>query len=132
MAKATTPIGVDMPLVDVPSSFPGFKFEEYADDLAMRLLTVDPAQLTLGILGGYGTGKTTMLKAILKSVQKPRKVEKKETVHCIWFEAWRYEHEDNLFLPLLATLLRNTKLMTAAYDLSEQRSLTPAVSPSLL
>lgn len=53
----------------------------------------DP-QFAIGIFGGWGSGKTTLMRAIEMRLS---------TQNCatVWFSAWRYEKEDHLIVPLL-------------------------------
>jgi len=59
--------------------------------------------LTLGVFGGYGSGKTTLMQAIRRDLgADPGEV----PPVTVWFNAWRYDHERHLFLPFLAALER--------------------------
>ena len=53
----------------------------------------DP-QFAIGIFGGWGSGKTTLMHAI-ESRLSP------QTCAIVWFSAWRYEKEEHLIVPLL-------------------------------
>jgi hypothetical protein len=52
----------------------------------------------IGIFGDWGSGKTTLMHAI------ERELEAAETVVTLWFNAWRYEREEHLIVPLLDAL----------------------------
>jgi predicted KAP-like P-loop ATPase len=47
-------------------------------------------RFTVGIYGGWGTGKTT----IMQMIQKHLDEEYKNDIKTIWFYAWRYENEE--------------------------------------
>src|SRR5205814_1871326 len=55
-------------------------------------------QFAIGIFGDWGSGKTTLMRAIERELQKHR------DVVCVWFNAWRYEREPDLIVPMLDTL----------------------------
>lgn len=104
--------GALQPFVDVPADEPGLDVPDVAKVLAGRLLGAVPPRMTTGVFGGYGTGKTTLMGAIrreldeFKSVSRPNSRTKPTElpVHTVWFEAWRYDHELHLLVPLLAQL----------------------------
>jgi hypothetical protein len=57
------------------------------------------ARFTVGIFGDWGTGKTTLMKMILQELEKNSKILP------VWFDAWRYEREDDLaVIPFLRTV----------------------------
>lgn len=64
--------------------------------LADEIMQETPAIRSLLLAGDWGTGKTSTLNAI-----KSEFAEKNNDVVVIFFEAWRYEYEDNLLLALL-------------------------------
>lgn len=64
--------------------------------LANEINQEAPAIRSLLLAGDWGTGKTSTLNAI-----KSEFAEKNNDVVVIFFEAWRYEYEDNLLLALL-------------------------------
>jgi energy-coupling factor transporter ATP-binding protein EcfA2 len=74
----------------------GAGFDVYAGALADVVLQSKP-HFAIGIFGDWGSGKTTLMKAIHKLVDGP------ETIP-VWFNAWRYEKEEHLIVPLLDTL----------------------------
>ena len=68
-------------------------FDELAD--AFRsVIETSPAQFAIGVFGGWGSGKTTLMQAI-KSRLNPK------NCAVVWFSAWRYEKEQHLIVPLL-------------------------------
>jgi hypothetical protein len=84
-------------LLDSPADSPGLGYNGYADALT-EVITSGRAEFAVGILGGWGSGKTTLMRAI------KRRLDDDDDVIPVWFAAWRYEREPNLLLPLLDVL----------------------------
>ena len=59
--------------------------------------------ITLGIFGGWGTGKTSLMKMLFESLRENREIIP------VWFDAWRYQNEPNLLIPLLFALRDGSK-----------------------
>jgi hypothetical protein len=85
--------GVARLLLDVPSERPVLGFEQISRALAETIMQSDP-RFAIGVFGGWGSGKTTLMQAI------ERKLDPREVVS-VRFVAWRYEKEDHLIVPLL-------------------------------
>jgi predicted KAP-like P-loop ATPase len=86
---------IDEPARDVPD------FREHAERLPKIIVGSKP-QFTVGIFGGWGTGKTTMMQMINDHIKKSYS----DTVTTIWFDSWRYEREKySLMIPLLRTII---------------------------
>jgi predicted KAP-like P-loop ATPase len=71
-------------------------FDHYASALADIVVQSSP-QFAVGIFGDWGSGKTTLMRAI------GARIESDETIP-VWFNAWRFEKEQHLIVPLLDTL----------------------------
>jgi KAP family P-loop domain len=80
-------------LLDVPSRQPALGFSSTARALAEIVMESDP-QFAIGILGGWGSGKTTLMRAIENHLDPERTIS-------VQFNAWRYEKEEHLIVPLL-------------------------------
>jgi hypothetical protein len=65
----------------------------YATALQEIITQSDP-RFAIGIFGGWGSGKTTLMEAIKARLDEARMVP-------VWFTAWRYEKEEHLIVPLL-------------------------------
>ena len=80
--------------------------------------------LTIGIYGEWGSGKTSFLKMVAKHIneqslsekarmrlkdgqisEKEKKKLMEQGISPIWFDAWKYDREDNLWASLLQTIL---------------------------
>jgi len=83
-------------LIDAPSSAPVLGYDEYADALA-DIIHKSAPQFAVGIFGDWGSGKTTLMHALRQRLDQ-------EKVVPVEFSAWRYEKEDHLIVPLLATI----------------------------
>jgi hypothetical protein len=81
-------------LLDGPAVRPGLGFDGYAVALAETILD-SRAEFAVGIFGSWGSGKTTLMRAIEQILGEH------ENVVAVWFAAWRYERDPNLLLPLL-------------------------------
>jgi len=91
-------------LLDVPEEQPIFGFDEYASALVSAILGTEP-HFTIGIFGKWGSGKTTLLKkteSLLKSSYS-------EKVLTVFFDAWRYQREEHMALPILDTLFEHLR-----------------------
>jgi len=84
-------------ILDEPAKKLGASFDVYADSLA-EIVVESTAHFAIGIFGDWGSGKTTLMEAIRKRVAE------NPTVVPVWFNAWRYEREQHLIVPLLDTL----------------------------
>lgn len=84
-------------LLDDPATLPGLGFPSYASAFA-EIIEHSKAQFAIGIFGDWGSGKTTLMRAI------QRQFEARGDIVTVWFNAWRYEKEPHLIVPLLDTL----------------------------
>ena len=86
---------IDKPATDVSN------FKDYSERLSQIIVKSVP-QFTVGIFGGWGTGKTTMMKIIKDEIDKNYS----DVATTIWFDSWRYEKEEySLMIPLLRTII---------------------------
>lgn len=82
-------------LLDTPSDLPALGFDGIATALAGIIGESEP-RFAIGIFGGWGSGKTTLMRTIERKLGPD--------VVPVWFNAWRYEREEHLILPLLDVL----------------------------
>jgi hypothetical protein len=84
-------------LLDEPARSLALGFDDYGDALTEVVLRSRP-QFAVGIFGDWGSGKTTLMEGIA------RQLEPRDDVVQVWFNAWRYEQEPHLIVPMLDTL----------------------------
>jgi ABC-type dipeptide/oligopeptide/nickel transport system ATPase component len=80
-------------LLDSPAEQPALGFSGYTAALREIIENSRP-QFAIGIFGGWGSGKTTLMHALEKSLDKKK-------IIAVRFSAWRYEKEEHLIVPLL-------------------------------
>jgi hypothetical protein len=83
-------------LLDSPTSTPALGFSHTGRAFAAIISESQP-QFAIGIFGGWGSGKTTLMKAIKSALPA-------DTVVSVEFNAWRFEREPQLLVPLLDTI----------------------------
>jgi hypothetical protein len=83
-------------LLDAPTENPALGYRQIAAAFA-EVITQSKPNFAIGIFGGWGSGKTTLMTAIKAALPKDDFV----TVN---FNAWRFEREPQLLIPLLDTI----------------------------
>lgn len=84
-------------LLDIPAQRPTLNFGQIARALAAVIGTSEP-RFAVGVFGGWGSGKSTLMDEI------ERLVEGQEGAITVRFNAWRFERESHLIIPLLDTI----------------------------
>ena len=59
--------------------------------------------LTIGVYGEWGSGKTSFLKMVDEELRG-------RDIYPIWFNAWKYDQEDNLWSALIQTILEQVRV----------------------
>lgn len=115
----------DAPLRD--GGVADFHFDEFAVTLA-RLIASSGTEtpLTIGINGAWGSGKTSLLLRVKNMLDKPADEagkhrfanvgEKFRKCKTVWFDAWKYNSEDQLLVALIRVILETM----ASGNLGEQ------------
>ena len=80
-------------ILDVPAQNPELNFAEFASAFKDIIEGSEP-RFSIGIFGGWGAGKTTLMMEILNKLDEKKSV-------TVPFSAWRYEKEEHLIIPLL-------------------------------
>ena len=83
-------------LLDAPANQPALGCAEIARAFAGIIADSEP-NFAIGIFGGWGSGKTTLMGAIKAALPA-------NGVVALNFNAWRYEREPQLLVPLLDTI----------------------------
>ncbi len=78
-------------IIDAPSKEGVLDFQNYSQNLANIIIGTIP-QFAIGIFGGWGTGKTTLMRMIEGELLSKAS----DRVLTVWFDAWRYEREKYL------------------------------------
>jgi hypothetical protein len=79
-------------------------FDRYSETI-IRLIKGSTPNFSIGIYGEWGTGKTTMMKSI------EQRLKSEKDILTVWFNAWRYEREEQFALVSL--------MKTIAYKMDE-------------
>lgn len=94
-----------------------FGFAAYASAITELIATKsNKTPFTIGISGKWGSGKTTLMKAIEQELQKipynenvPIKDQAFRRIKCVWFEAWKYKEEDEVLAALIEVVISSMK-----------------------
>ena len=92
-------------LDDRPTDSDALDFLPYRDTLAD--IIADPATrtpLTVGIYGGWGSGKTSLMQMVKNHLEAVLS-QRGEEAQAVWFNAWQYGNEDALWRALLLQVL---------------------------
>lgn len=95
-----------------------FGFDSYANTLAGLMANKkNETPLVIGIYGHWGSGKTTLMRAIQERLSGPKQLGElakrldtspKEFRSCktVWFQAWKYEKESEILAGLLESIFQ--------------------------
>jgi len=81
---------------DQPTEKDALDFTPYVETLADIIQTGD-TPLTIGVFGGWGSGKTSLMKMVKKQLPDDFTV--------VWFDAWKYDKEETLWRAFLLSVL---------------------------
>ena len=95
--KFTFPI-ISM-LSDKETDIDALGFEPYVDSLSELITEEGITPFTIGIFGSWGTGKTSLM-LMLK-----RKLEFLDNVRTVWFNAWKFDDEEQIWAALIQSVL---------------------------
>ena len=94
-------MGEPLPVIaDIPTETPGLGFDEYVEAMVDAVRGGHPAQFTIGIYGPWGSGKSSILRAM------QLRLAASEDVTPVFFDAWRYEQSEHIIVPLLHEIHR--------------------------
>ncbi|MBC2696551.1 MAG: SUMF1/EgtB/PvdO family nonheme iron enzyme [Desulfobacteraceae bacterium] len=82
------------------------EFKHTAGVLARAALYTD-SPITIGVFGNWGSGKTSLMRLMWKIVDCEGQGD--NAAVAVWFNAWQYEREEHLIVPLIATIARDIK-----------------------
>ena len=90
----TSPIKPQAILIDDVEENPTHDFNSLSETISNIIRNSTP-HFTIGVYGEWGTGKTTLMKSIEKNLSNEIECNE-QTFLPIWFNAWKYEREENL------------------------------------
>jgi cell division protein FtsB len=80
-------------------------FDQFAIPIASKVIDADDKNtpMTIGIFGEWGSGKTSFLMMV-------DEVLRDNDIYPVWFNAWKYDREENLWSALIQTILDQAKI----------------------
>ena len=90
---------------DLPTTNDSLHFEPYLQTLS-HLICNSQTPLTIGIYGTWGSGKTSLMKMLKKEFDDKHS----EHCHTIWFNAWKYNHQDALWRAFILHITNEIRL----------------------
>jgi hypothetical protein len=95
---------------DSPTADDLLGFRRLSEPLAERIAEVPIVDTpwTIGLFGEWGAGKTSFMLMLDDSLRR-RKIEP------VWFNAWKYSHEETLWTALLQTVLDRARIAGSAW-----------------
>ena len=88
------PLSAQTILIDDFEPKPTRAFDSLSRTISHIIKNSHP-HFTIGIYGEWGTGKTTLMKSIEKNLKNEGVSEKEQKILTVWFNAWKYEREEN-------------------------------------
>lgn len=95
---------------DNPTSDDKLGFKKFTSQISSKLTSISDKDtpFTMGIYGEWGSGKTSFLKMIEDEL-------KSNNIQTIWFNAWKYDKEKDLWASLVQTIIIQSKLNTSFF-----------------
>lgn len=105
-----------VPVPDTPASTDQLGFDRFAVPFARTIAATDRSTTpwTIGVYGEWGSGKTTFLKLVEKALAEFR-------VRPIWFNAWKYARDDDLWAALIEKIVVEARRSVPWYRASDVR-----------
>ena len=84
-----------------------FNFDAYANAISGIIQSTNTGTpLVIGIVGDWGSGKTSLMRTIEKKIRENKNAYPAQTV---WFNAWKFDKEDSIRRALLMRVLEELK-----------------------
>ncbi len=93
----------------------GLGFSHYAKILGDAAIGTE-GPFTIGVFGEWGTGKTSLMRLIQSHLDRQTEA----PVVTVWFNAWQYEKEEHLIIPLIATMLKQLEKKKSIWEKLKQ------------
>ena len=116
-------------VLDEPTGQPSLGFDAYSSALANLIIQSAP-RFAIGIFGGWGSGKTSLMKAIQLRLGEGPLLPRAPAgrIVTVWFNPWRYEREEHLIVPMLDTLREALVEWSKSQPLDAQQRAVKAAS----
>ena len=118
-------------LSDQPARDDRLNFAPYAKTLAEIIADLNTdTPLTIGVFGGWGRGKTSLMRMVKKRLDDNASDE--INLHTVWFNAWLYSRERAIWRSLIARVVQSVRRFAladeqqTALDQLEERLYQPA------
>jgi hypothetical protein len=82
-----------------------FGFLSYAKALKEAILLAEPLPLCVGILGAWGSGKSSFMYLLKGLIEEEAKKPSSKKIETIWFNPWKYDQKEDLWNALIQTIL---------------------------
>ncbi len=89
---------------DRETSLDALGFEPYVESLCKVILSRGITPFTIGIYGKWGKGKTSLMRMIQE------KLDKEKGIKTVWFNAWKFEREKDIWVALVEMLLNEIEV----------------------
>jgi energy-coupling factor transporter ATP-binding protein EcfA2 len=90
-----------------PDKHDAFGFKSYAKALKKAILQAEPLPLCVGILGAWGSGKSSFMYLLKGLIEEDAKEQSDEKIETIWFNPWKYDQKEDLWNALIQTILNS-------------------------
>jgi hypothetical protein len=84
-----------------------FGFDSYARALKVAILQAEPLPLCVGILGAWGSGKSSFMYMLEDLIKEEAKKPSDKKIETIWFNPWKYDQKEDLWNALIQTILNS-------------------------
>ncbi len=100
-------------------------FSTFVEPFARRIKSSrSQTPFTVAVFGPWGQGKSSLMKLLQQALQRhpQNRGESDQTVHCVWFEPWKYHSREEIWQGLALTLVQQVqKQSNLARELRRKR-----------
>jgi hypothetical protein len=89
-------------LDDNPTTKDALDFRASAESVFEVITRIETRPASIGIFGGWGSGKTSLMKMVQAKLQA-------EGVKTVWFNAWKYDRKEAIWNAFIQTILLTMK-----------------------